>query len=61
MISSWQTAIDNYTSNLNTALESINSDIEVWRSKMDTWDALANKIRHRDYEIRQNLMSRALR
>ncbi|MFQ6722865.1 MAG: hypothetical protein ACLRFH_00455 [Opitutales bacterium] len=61
MITSWQDAIDNYTTNLNTALESINSDIDVWRSKMNTWDGLANKIRHRDYEIRQNLMSRALR
>ena len=61
MINAWQTAIDNYKENLNTILESINSDIDVWRSKMNTWDGLANKIRHRDYEIRQNLMSRALR
>lgn len=61
MINAWQTAIDNYKENLNTILESINSDVDVWRSKMNTWDGLANKIRHRDYEIRQNLMSRALR
>lgn len=61
MINAWQDAIDSYEGNLNTSLESINSDIDVWRSKMNTWDALANKIRHRDYEIRQNLMSRALR
>ena len=61
MISSWQDTIDAYKSNLNTVLESINSDIDVWRSKMNTWDGLANKIRHRDYEIRQNLMSRSLR
>lgn len=61
MITAWQDAIDNYIGNLNTTLETINSDIDVWKSKMNTWDSLANKIRHRDYEIRQNLISRALR
>lgn len=60
MINSWQSALDNYITNVNTAIESINADIEVWRSKMDTWDSLANKVRHRDYEIRQNLISRGL-
>lgn len=60
MINSWQSALDNYITNVNTAIESINTDIEVWRSKMDTWDSLASKVRHRDYEIRQNLISRGL-
>ncbi len=57
---SWQTAIQNHIENINIGIESINTDIEVWRSKMNTWDSLASKIRHRDYEIRQNLISRSL-
>jgi len=57
VINSWTTAFSNKSEYINTAIETINTDITALRTKMDTIDSLCSTLRNRSFETKKTLVS----
>ena len=57
VINSWTTAFSNKSEYINTAIETINTDITSLRTKMDTIDSLCSTLRNRSFETKKTLVS----
>lgn len=57
VINSWTTAFSNKAEYINTAIETINTDITSLRTKMDTVDSLCSTLRNRSFETKKQLVS----
>lgn len=57
VINSWTTAFSNKSEYINTAIETINTDITSLRTKMDTIDSLCSTLRNRSFETKKQLVS----
>lgn len=57
VINSWTSAFSNKSEYINTAIESINTDITALRTKMDTIDSLCSTLRNRSFETKKQLVS----
>ncbi|MGX8717112.1 MAG: hypothetical protein ACSW8C_03940, partial [bacterium] len=54
MIESWTNALSNKTQYINTAIDTINTDVSVDRSKIDTFDSLTSTFRSRAQDVYLN-------
>ena len=54
MIESWTNALSNKTQYINTAIDTINTDVSVDRSKIDTFDSLTTTFRSRAQDVYLN-------
>ena len=57
VINSWTSAFSNKSDYINTAIETINTDITALRTKMDTIDSLCSTLRNRSFETKKTLIS----
>lgn len=57
MIESWTNAFSNKTQYINTAIDTINTDVSVDRSKIDTFDSLTSTFRSRAQDTYLNIVS----
>ena len=57
MIESWTNAFSNKTQYINTAIDTINTDVTVDRSKIDTFDSLTSTFRSRAHDAYTNIAS----
>jgi hypothetical protein len=57
MIESWTNAFSNKTQYINTAIDTINTDVTVDRSKIDTFDSLTSTFRSRAHDAYTNTAS----
>ena len=57
VINSWTTAFSSKSEYINTAIETINTDITALRTKMDTIDSLCSTLRNRSFETKKTLIS----
>ena len=57
VVESWTTAFSNKTQYINTAIDTINTDVTVDRSKVDTFDSLASTFRSRAHDAYLNTVS----
>ncbi|MDR0647123.1 MAG: hypothetical protein LBF43_01655 [Puniceicoccales bacterium] len=58
MITSWTTAFTNKTQYINTAIESINNEIGIMRTKIDTFDSAASTFRNNASDTYKNILGR---
>lgn len=54
VVTSWQDALQKKTSYIDTAIESINTDIEVFRDKIDTFDSMCSQLNSRVQDVYLN-------
>ena len=54
VVSSWTQAFSNKTQFINTAIDTINADIQVDRSKIDSFDSICSTFRSRAHEAHSN-------
>ena len=54
VVTSWQDALQKKTSYIDTAIESINTDIEVFRNKIDTFDSMCSQLNSRVQDVYLN-------
>lgn len=57
VIESWTNAFSNKTQYINTAIDTINTDVTVDRSKIDTFDSLTSTFRSRAHDAYTNIAS----
>ncbi|MDR1254486.1 MAG: hypothetical protein LBJ78_00415 [Puniceicoccales bacterium] len=57
-VSSWTTAFTNKTQYINTAIESINNEVAIMRTKIDTFDSAATTFRNNASDTYKNILSR---
>ncbi len=57
VVNSWTTAFSNKTQYINTAIDTINTDVTLDRSKIDTFDSLCSTFRNKAHEAYSNTAS----